>query len=82
MGTDPFVEFCEAIAWRLFGGYLPMNVSPGLLGIAILEACVPFQGASAEIRKYFLLRLVPLIHFRQMMQRDAADADNESRWKS
>jgi hypothetical protein len=82
MATDncSFVDFTEAIAHKLFNGYLPMNVSPELLSVAILESCPPFQGASAEVRKYFLLRLVPLIYFRQQMQRDALEANGESKW--
>jgi hypothetical protein len=82
MDSPAFVEFCEAIAWKLFGGYLPQNISPELLAIAVLEASPPFHGASTEVKKYVLLGLVPLICSRQVMQMDVVDADGNAEWKS
>jgi hypothetical protein len=77
-----WVEFVEAIAWKIFNGSFPENASPELIAVAILEASPPFIGASIEVHKYFLLRLVPLVHFRKIVQQDAAHADGNNPWKS
>jgi hypothetical protein len=77
---DFWVEFTEWCAWKMFGGYFPQAASPELLAVAVLEASPAFAGADIEVRKCFLLRLVPLIHFRKLMQADAASADGEARW--
>jgi hypothetical protein len=79
--TNLWVEFTEAIAWKIFNGHFPQNASPELIAVAILEASPAFVGADIEVRKHFLLRMVPLIHFRKIMQNDAADADGSSEWK-
>ena len=79
---NSWVEFTEAIAWKIFGGSFPENASPELIAVAVLEASPPFAGASIEVRKDFLLRLVPLIYFRKIMQQDAADAMNGTEWRS
>jgi hypothetical protein len=77
-----WVEFTEAMVWKIFSGSFPQNVSPELIAVAILEACPPFAGASIDVRKNFLLNLVPLIRCRLTMQQDAADAADGIEWRS
>jgi hypothetical protein len=79
---DLWVEFTEAIAWKVFDGSFPQNASPELIAVAVLESCPLFADADIEVRKYFLLRMVPLIHFRKIMQNDAADAAKGTEWRA
>lgn len=79
MSDNFFVEFTETIVWKIFDGHFPA-VSPELLAVCILESCPLLRGANVDVRRYFLLRLTPLIYFRQMMERDAGDFDSSAEW--
>lgn len=78
--TEIFVDFTETIAHKLFDGHFPAKASPELIACAILEACPLICGADVEVRKYFLLRITPLIYFRKMMEREADDTDSSAKW--
>lgn len=77
-----YVDLCEAIAWKVFDGRYPANVSAQLLAVAILNSLPAFQDADVEVRKHFLVRMTPLIALRRVVEANAAIVDYTAEWKS
>jgi hypothetical protein len=75
-------EFTERIADRIFDGFLPMNVPPGMIARAVLQSLPAFKDADVEVRRHFLAEMTRLIWCRQAWQAHAANVDGSAGWKS
>ena len=82
MNDDVMTEFTEKIAGRIFDGMFPLNVSPELLAVCVLECLPPFRDASEEVQDYFIDRFAPMIWVHQRMQVEAGRALRGSEWRS
>jgi hypothetical protein len=79
---DLYLVLCEKIAWDVFGGFYPANVSAETIAVAVLQSMPLFRDAPADVKKYFLLRFTPMVLFRKLMEADARDADGNCEWRS